>query len=213
MSVADRRRRVDGDFFIRDYQHGDEPKLREVCVRTGKSGQDASDWIPGDLLPDIYLSPYTHYAPDLVNVVDNGSRACGYAIAANNTEAFVAWYREHWLPLFRVLHPLVDNPATAPDRLTIAGYHPENFLGPDQEAFPAHMHIDLLPSAQGHGLGRQLIGRVLERLRERGVPGVQLGVGQSNMHARGFYAHLGFHPLPSTPDNPLQLCISTDREI
>ena len=46
----------EGDFLIRNYRHGDELKLREVCVRTGKSGKDASDWIPGGLLPDIYLS-------------------------------------------------------------------------------------------------------------------------------------------------------------
>ena len=205
--------RDDRHFFVRSYRCGDEIPLRDVCLRTGKSGDDASNWIPGGLLPDIFLSPYVHFAPDLVCVVDDGHGACGYAIAADNTSGFVAWYRGHWLPLFRQLHPLVEPVSTPADRLTVFGYHPENFLGPDQERFPAHMHIDLLPEAQGRGMGRLLIRRMLALLRGRGVAGVQLGVGEHNLRARGFYAHLGFSPLPSAPDNPLQLCMSTDREV
>jgi GNAT superfamily N-acetyltransferase len=180
-------------------------------VRTGKSGQDASDWIPGGLLPDIYLSPYVQYAPDLVFVVDQNGMPCGYAIAAADTAAFVAWYREHWLPVFLERHRVVDQSASAADRLAQTGRHPENFLGPDQDRYPAHMHIDLLPVAQGQGVGRRLMQAMLAELHRRGIPGVQLGVGAGNSRARGFYAHLGFRPLPSAPGNPLQLCISTDH--
>lgn len=211
--MPDTRHDETSRYVIRRYRDEDEPALRSVCVKTGKSGGDATDWIPGGLLPDIYLSPYVRYAPDLATVVDGPHGPCGYIVAVGDTAAFVAWYREHWLPRFRAAHPLIEPPRTTANRLTRTGYHPEGFLGPDQDLFPAHMHIDLLPMAQGRGLGRLLIRRLLSQLRMRGVAGVQLGVGESNHRARRFYEHIGFRPLPTTRDNPLQLCIGTDEEV
>jgi len=60
---------------------------------------------------------------------------------------------------------------------------------------PSHLHIDLLPSAQGRGLGRALMQRLLETLRRDGSDGVHLGVAAANVRAIGFYEHLGFVPL------------------
>lgn len=203
-----------GSFVIRPYRDGDEDALREVCIRTGRSGRDASDWIPGNLLPDVYLSPYLRYAPELASVVVNGrGRPCGYLVAVAGTGDFVRWYRSDWLPSFERIYPLPDAVVTPSDSLAVTGRHPERFLGPDQSDYPGHLHIDLLPEAQGRGLGRRLMRRALRLLRDRGVPGVQLGVGARNLRARGFYAHLGFRPLPDDPDNPLELGIGTDEEI
>jgi ribosomal protein S18 acetylase RimI-like enzyme len=66
-------------------------------------------------------------------------------------------------------------------------------------AYPAHLHIDLLPELQGRGIGRRLIDTVLDRLREASVPGVQLGVDPRNTSAQAFYTRLGFAPLPAPP--------------
>ncbi|WP_448059866.1 GNAT family N-acetyltransferase [Cellulomonas hominis] len=72
-------------------------------------------------------------------------------------------------------------------------HHPEEIAPADVLArYPAHLHIDLLPRAQGGGLGRRLITALADALRERGIPGVHLGVEASNTGARAFYARIGF---------------------
>ena len=58
--------------------------------------------------------------------------------------------------------------------------------------YPAHMHIDLLPRLQGQGLGRALIETLADALRERGVPGLHLGVSTENPGAIAFYHRVGF---------------------
>lgn len=68
-------------------------------------------------------------------------------------------------------------------------------------AYPAHLHIDLLPEAQGGGNGSRLIHTLLGALRSRGVHGVHLGVGKANAGAVGFYRHLGFEVLAEDPNS------------
>jgi ribosomal protein S18 acetylase RimI-like enzyme len=68
------------------------------------------------------------------------------------------------------------------------GYHVDEHT----QLYPAHLHIDLLPRAQGHGMGRKIMTVFLERLRELGVEGVHLGVSKRNLNAIAFYEHLGF---------------------
>ncbi len=61
--------------------------------------------------------------------------------------------------------------------------------------YPAHLHIDLLPSAQGQGWGRALMDRFLAQVRSAGARGVHLGVATVNRGAAAFYTRLGFHLL------------------
>ncbi len=58
--------------------------------------------------------------------------------------------------------------------------------------YPAHLHVDVLPSFQGRGNGRALITTLLAHLRGEGVKGVHLVVSQSNTGAIAFYERLGF---------------------
>jgi ribosomal protein S18 acetylase RimI-like enzyme len=70
------------------------------------------------------------------------------------------------------------------------------YKSPENTAlYPAHLHIDLLPRAQGHGMGRKIMMVFLERLRELAVSGVHLGVSKKNLNATQFYQHLGFKKL------------------
>lgn len=67
------------------------------------------------------------------------------------------------------------------------------------QEYPAHLHIDLLPSARGRGLGRRLIERVTDALRKRGVPDVHLVAGAEDGPALAFYPRVGFTELERTP--------------
>ena len=78
-------------------------------------------------------------------------------------------------------------------------HHPERMVVPALAAWPAHLHIDLLPAYQRRGLGRQLIETFLAALREAGVRAVHLGVATRNVKARAFYDRLGFEVI-DVPD-------------
>lgn len=198
---------------LRLYRPGDRGDVYDICVRTGDSGADATGKFWDDtLLPDVYAGPYLALEPGLAFVVDTGRRVSGYLLAAQDTRDFVARYRAEWLPGFAARHPLVEPPVTPDDRLTRIGHHPEGMVGPDQERYPAHLHIDLLPEVQRQGWGRRLMRALFAELRGRGVPGVQLGFGERNTGAGLFYRRLGFHPLSSAPGDPYTLALETDVE-
>ena len=61
--------------------------------------------------------------------------------------------------------------------------------------YPAHLHIDILPIAQGKGYGRRLIEIFFNELQSKNIQGVHLTVSNSNQNAIGFYKKLGLQQL------------------
>lgn len=199
---------------IRPYQPADFADVYEVCVRTGALGDDATGlYSNDDLLPDLFAGPYVTLEPGLAFVVDTGKRVAGYIVAAADTVSFIERYRSEWLPGFAAKYRLVQPPVSAEDERVASGYHPESMLVAGAGDYPAHLHIDLLPEAQGHGLGRALVRTLLSALRDRGVPGVHLGVSPENFAARAFYTRLGFRPLPAGPADGSVVGIRTDAPV
>lgn len=199
---------------IRRFRPTDRADVLDVCVRTGDSGGDATGlFADPTLLPDVFAVPYLELQPDLAFVVDTGERVSGYLIAAADTATWVRRYRDEYLPGFAERHPLPAEPTTREERVAWVGHHPERMIVHDLDRYPAHLHIDLLPEAQGQGLGRALIRALLAALRDRGIAGVQLRYGEANAGAGAFYRRLGFHPLPATPDDPYALAIESDAPV
>lgn len=207
---------------LRAYRPADRDAVYDICVRTADAGGDARGHYSSDrLMGDIYAAPYVEYAPELATMVTLGegddAEVVGYLVGVADTADYVRWYRENWLPGFVERYPLTETDAAAntdaaaeaqPSTVDLgaikAGMRPEGMLIAELAEYPAHLHIDLLPAAQGQGLGRTLITSFRTQLRELGVPGVHLGYAQRNESAGAFYERLGFHPLPSsTPEGPL----------
>lgn len=181
---------------IRAYREGDREDIYEICLKTGRSGEDATGWLENDdLLPDIYALPYVDYAPETAFVVEADGRARGYILAAADTRAFVERLRGDWLPAFQEKYRSVTDPTTR--RFVKDGMHPKHLLIPELSDYPAHLHIDLLPELQGKGWGRMLVRTLLSKLAADGVPGVWLEYGPDNRNAGAFYRKLGFAPLRS----------------
>ncbi|MVN85408.1 GNAT family N-acetyltransferase [Deinococcus sp. HMF7620] len=190
-------------FTLRRAQEADRAALYRICLETGDSGQDATA-IYADplLLGHIYAGPYLSFAPDFAFVLEDEAGVGGYVLGAPETRTFEDTLEQAWWPPLRAQFPVppADPAARTPDeRLTALIHQPRRTPGTLLANFPAHLHIDLLPRAQGGGRGRQLMDTLLEALRVTGVPGVHLGVGERNVRAQGFYRHLGFEELGRTP--------------
>lgn len=180
---------------IRPYAPSDRADVADICVRTGDGGQDATGLYSSDaLLPDIYALPYVDHEPDLAFVVDNGERAIGYILGTANTRAFADWFSSEWWPSVEQNYAVA---AGAERSIVASAGNPERMLVAAVDTHPAHLHIDLLPEAQGHGLGRQLVETLAATLAARGVPGLHLVVGTDNTAAQAFYRRVGFTELAS----------------
>ncbi|WP_255491667.1 MULTISPECIES: N-acetyltransferase [unclassified Actinotalea] len=176
----------------------DAAALDDVCIRTGEAGGDATQvFAQPELICDIWLRPYLLLAPDLAFVlVGDDDVPVGYVIGAADTAAFEAACEERWWPQVRRRHPRDEfAPGTRDAALVALIHEPPRTDDAVVARFPAHLHVDLLPQAQGGGHGRALLEHLFTALRDRGVPGVHLGVDPANTRARGFYAHLGFRPV------------------
>ncbi|MGM7670320.1 GNAT family N-acetyltransferase [Microbacterium sp. A93] len=194
---------------IRRFLEADRDDVADICLKTGNGGADATGMHGSDeLLADIFALPYVDFEPDLTFVVDTGERVEGYVVATADTQGFVDRYRRDWLPGFERKYSSLE-----PSNILEMGLNPERMMIEELDEYPAHLHIDLLPSMQGKGAGRRLIRALLAELRGRGVPGVHLGVSPSNTNARAFYQRLGFRPLPSDGGGGSLLGIRSDAVV
>lgn len=135
--------------------------------------------------------PYL-YGPGCVALVwDEGSGAVGYVVGTVDTIAFQRWFVEKWWPSLRDRRP-----RTEADRwLLPSAADPERMISSVVEEYPAHLHIDLHPDAQGKGIGRALMEAWLAELHQREVAGVHLVAPRDNAGAQAFYPRVGFTPI------------------
>jgi GNAT superfamily N-acetyltransferase len=181
----------------------DIPHCYEICLKTGAGGKDATDLFHDPhLLGQYYVGPYLFYGSDsLCCVVEEGSFIGGYIVAVLDTTAFNEWLDTIWLPPLRRRYP----PAY-PFEKTASDYEAsiisllnrplrEGDIPTWRTSFPAHMHIDILPPLQGHGVGRMLLNTLFAQLQQRGCPGLHLGVSKENPGAMAFYQKMGFTQL------------------
>ena len=187
-------------FSIRPSHLSDLCALYRVCLLTGDSGGDASQlYRDGELLGHFYVAPYVVLEPDLCFTLTQDGLPCGYILGARDSAAYSARAERDWFPVLRARYPLPPVEDSSPDAGMIRAIHRGYLPHPELAGYPAHLHIDLLPPAQGQGWGRKLVETFLDRLRELSVPGVHLGVGARNLRAIGFYERVGFQRLLAHP--------------
>lgn len=190
--------------FVRPFATPDTPVLYDVCLRTGDEGGDATRLHnEPSLLGHVWLGPYLALQPEFAWVVDDGrGRPLGYAVGALDTRAFEESCERLWWPDLRALYPAAAaervGALSSADEAVIRTIHdPYRASSQILADHPSHLHIDLLPAAQGTGSGRVLIDTLCAVLAARLSPGVFVGVAKANQHALGFYRHVAFVDLPA----------------
>lgn len=184
---------------IRPFQPGDEPALADICIRTADGGDDATGLLSDDgIWPAIFVLPYVARHPALAFVVEtDDGRVVGYVVATPDTDAFEEWFRNEWWPRCATRYPPPARHSTREDDILDYAYGRGPGVEPYGTDYPAHLHIDLLPEAQGRSWGRRLIERLETAMRDAGVTGLHLVAGRDNPGALQFYPRVGFRPLPS----------------
>lgn len=204
--------------LIRPYRPSDLDALIEVTVRTGNAGGDASG-LHGDdeLLAYVYMAPYVALAPEWAWVAEKDGRPVGFLVAVPEAAEFDIWWLREWAPVMDEKFPAEERavwpePGQQLFEAVQAGRAPsvgtnlpelgEELSGDSQQQdiYPAELHINLLPEAQGLGAGRRLMETLFEKLRDEGAPGITLGVDPNNEQAVGFYKHLGFNTVRELRD-------------
>ncbi|MGH8948731.1 MAG: GNAT family N-acetyltransferase, partial [Acidimicrobiia bacterium] len=161
--------------IIRPVESDDLDALYEVCLRTGDAGDDATDHFADPrLLGEVYVGPYLMMPSGIGYTAVEEDVPSGYVLAAVDTRRFEAECEAAWWPPLRARYPRVVDAGTPTDDAEVIALIHDPESPPDEivARYPAHLHIDLLPVLQGRGVGREMMGRLLEELRGRGVPGV-----------------------------------------
>lgn len=181
---------------VRPYRTGDCEDLGRVCIATGDAGADAAGrYFDDQLLPWNFAYPYVEYAPDLCWVAQRGGEVVGYVLGVDDVGQFARWSQDEWVPRFRARFPSELEMDPASERLRHRAENPLEMVAPYRSDYPAELHIDLTPQAQGQGAGRKLIETFVAELRRRGVCGLAIGVSARNTDALGFYDRMGFESL------------------
>jgi ribosomal protein S18 acetylase RimI-like enzyme len=181
---------------IRAYRPTDLEQLYEICLRTGDAGRDATHLVTDPhLYGHIWAAPYGLHEPEHAFVLTgDDDTARGYVLGALDSRAFEATLEAEYWPTLRERYP--EGSGDGLDALLITLlHHPPVAHDEVVGEYPSHLHIDLLPEAQGAGFGRRMMDTLLEALQRDGSRGVHFGVSPKNERALAFYAHLGFATL------------------
>jgi ribosomal protein S18 acetylase RimI-like enzyme len=180
---------------IRPHHPDDLDALYEICLHTGNGGRGAQDdFDDPKLLGHAFAAPYAALEPDLAFVHEDAEGVSGYVLGALDTQAFEDRLEREWWPAARIKHPETDN------RVVQHIHHPPRTDPALTERYPSHLHVNLLARTRGKKVGAALVGTLLKALTAKGSPGVHLHVRHHNEHAIGFYRHLGFHEVTSSPE-------------
>jgi ribosomal protein S18 acetylase RimI-like enzyme len=185
---------------IRPARPGDEAGAYYVCLKTGDHGRDGEALYreDPDALGRIFVGPYLAFEPELSLVLEDEQGLCGYALGARDSRTFYDRYEKEWRPALCARFPAPQGDPSLWTRVQQehhSYHHPDYFCPEPYDAYPAHLHIDLLPRAQGRGYGRRMLEQIMDTLRQSGAPGVHLGLSIRNTRAAGFYQRLGFREL------------------
>jgi GNAT superfamily N-acetyltransferase len=132
--------------------------------------------------------------------LEDASGLCGYVFGAPDSERFARRFADEWMPVIaRQLEQMRSDHAEprsqAEAELREWFKRPTWFFPEPGDLFPSHLHIDLLPRAQGRGYGGRMVNLLLDALGARGSAGVHLGMHPLNQRALRFYGRLGFQEL------------------
>jgi GNAT superfamily N-acetyltransferase len=182
---------------IRSAVLDDLDQLYAISLATGHLGSNASHlYNDPKLMGHIYSAPYLRLSPETCFVARDDMGIAGFIVGAIDTHHFERRLEREWWPHLRAQYSDPDETErdswTADQRRSFMIHHPEETPEAVIEAFPSHLHMQLLPRIQGRGIGVRLLDLWLGKAREKGAVGVHVGVNSQNRRAVKFWKRNGF---------------------
>jgi len=195
--VADTPQAPVNDARIRAFMPRDVDDCYEICLRTADNGADATALHTDPrIVGEVWVAPYLARHPECAVVLEDAEGVGGYIVGAPDTSAYDEWVDGEWFVPLRERYPLGSFPDGTADAACVNLIHRPPRMPPEiTAAYPAHLHIDLLPRLQGRGFGRAMMGALFERVSAAGAPAIHLGCSPENTSAIAFYRRLGFEDL------------------
>ena len=168
-------------YHIRKYDKKDRENVRKICHLTATDPAYVDN---PELVATISADYCVAYEPDGVFIVarDEDDEAVGYILSSVDYKTFLKTFDKNIMPKVRKMSRLQAFTHWFSFRQSLI----------DAKKYPAHLHIDILPEAQGKGYGTALMDELMKYLNEKGVKGVHLGVGGDNEGGIAFYKKYGF---------------------
>lgn len=173
---------------VRPYEPRDRDGVRFTCLNS----EGPCDLSPAGqhFILTTYCDYYIEREPENCFVAANDAdEAVGYVICAENYDAYRPVFLRDFLP--RISEKETCHRAAAANSTVLQEKY--------KAEYPAHLHIDLLPPYQRQGLGHLLVDALANHLKQKGVPGVMLTVGDANNVGQSFYKKYGFTLLEAVP--------------
>ena len=186
---------------LRPLRIPDFAQVANIAYQTGYFGDPAQIFFPDSaLFGDLWIGPYLQTSGlergtlglvAVQNPLEGNAEVLGYIVGMTNPAQYQqALSRE----LVRVLGRLASG--RYPRWRGCVAYLARAVLCPgphlDGGAYPAHLHLNLLPQVRGLGLGGRLLDAYLGVLRLGGARGVQLSTTLENRSALVLYQKRGF---------------------
>ncbi len=194
--------------LLRPMRASDFAEVSKIAYQTGFFGDSAQIFFADRaLFGDLWLEPYLRrtglargavgfVATRVQNYADSPDspehpEILGYIVGMTSQNSYqIALSREVLRVLIKLVHGQYPQWRGGVRYLARAG----RYLGPhlDDYRFAAHLHVNLLPTARGLGVGGKLLDLYLTTLRTVGVVGVQLSTTFENQAAVALYQKRGF---------------------
>jgi GNAT superfamily N-acetyltransferase len=182
---------------IRSFEPPDLEACYAISLATGLEGGGASHLYrdPG-MMGHIYVAPYGLLEPALALVIVDDDDVAGFAVGTADTVAWEERLEREWWPSLRQKYAdpsgIPPDTRTPDQRRAFMIHHPARTPAAVTAAYPAHLHLNLLPRLQRRGAGSRLMGEWLARASS---PAVHVGVNRANKGAALFWAARGFAEL------------------
>lgn len=186
--------------LVRPYSPDDRARVREICFLTGYMGEPVDwQWRDEESFADMFTGYYTDVEPESAFVAEVDGEVSGYLLGC--VDSHRAWTPGSVAGRHILRRGIALRPGTAAviwrtfgDALAdiVTGRTDPRKLEFSDPRWPAHLHIDLLPHARGHGIGRRLMDCWFARLRAHRVTGCHLGTLGENTGAIAFFESVSF---------------------
>ena len=185
---------------LRPVEGKDTESLYSISLATGANGEDAASlYEDGRMMGHIYSAPYAALSPSTCFVAEIGREVVGFAVGAIDTCSFEEQLEDEWWPRLRAIYAdpqeLPRSIWNADQKRCFMIHHPQKTPAEITKEYPSHLHLNLLPQAQGIGIGSSLSKSWLHKARTLGAIGAHVGVNAQNKRALRFWTARGFQNL------------------